>query len=263
MWSVYYFLRKYWMYSKKMTRNPCWYQILFFFPQKISKMETKYKKASESLARTFFYLQWEKKKKKLGLETVEHTASTILVVHIVTKNEKTLSIPYWSFGCLQTTWISVGAVLFYFFIFVPTWDGWGLQVRFCHMDIELCWFFLRKSGRYHKNMDAILRLDLCVWSWRIDDPPRRKGREIKDGLCLWSAGLQNPGGKRRWYVYTWLVRSSPPQPSEALTCPHQLTYALLFIQAVRYNVGDGSTITTGGLLGLWQSHWKKNIPKLK
>lgn len=47
-----------------MTRNPCWYQILsffFFFPQKISKMETKYKKASKSLARTFFFTRWRKK----------------------------------------------------------------------------------------------------------------------------------------------------------------------------------------------------------
>lgn len=51
-------------------------------------METKYKKASKSLARTFFYLHSgeEKKKKKLGMDTVEHTASTILVVQIVTKN---------------------------------------------------------------------------------------------------------------------------------------------------------------------------------
>lgn len=50
-------------------------------------METKYKKASKSLARTFFYLHsGEEKKKKLGMDTVEHTASTILVVQIVTKN---------------------------------------------------------------------------------------------------------------------------------------------------------------------------------
>lgn len=74
------------------------------------------------------------------METVEHTASTILVVQMVTKNlkERTLSIPYWSFGCLQATWIFVGAVIFYFydyffFFFVPTRDGWGLQARFCHI----------------------------------------------------------------------------------------------------------------------------------
>ena len=79
-----------------------------------------------------------------------------------------------------------------------------------------------------------------------------------------SAGLQNPRGN--WegqYEYTWLVHLSSPPPSWALTpCPHQLTYALLFIQAVRYHFGDGSTITTGGLLRLRQSHWKE-IPKLK
>lgn len=50
-------------------------------------METKYKKASKSLARTVFYLHsGEEEEKKLGMDTVEHTASTILVVQIVTKN---------------------------------------------------------------------------------------------------------------------------------------------------------------------------------
>lgn len=38
----------------------------FFFPQKISKMETKYKKASKSLARSFFIYTVEKKKKNSG-----------------------------------------------------------------------------------------------------------------------------------------------------------------------------------------------------
>lgn len=88
-----------------------------FFPQKISKMETKYtKKKKSQRARTFFlFTQWRRKKNP-GMETVEHTASTILVVQMVTKNlkERTLSIPYWSFGCLQATWIFVGAVIFYF-----------------------------------------------------------------------------------------------------------------------------------------------------
>lgn len=40
----------------------------------------------KSLARTFFYLHTVEKKKKLGMDTVEHTASTIVVVQMVTKN---------------------------------------------------------------------------------------------------------------------------------------------------------------------------------
>lgn len=49
-------------------------------------METKYKKASKSLVRTFFIYTVEKKK-KIRMDTVEHTASTILVVlQTVTKN---------------------------------------------------------------------------------------------------------------------------------------------------------------------------------
>lgn len=89
-----------------------------------------------------FFLQSgeEEEKNKLWMDTDEHTASTILVIQIVTKiKERTLSIPYWSFGCLQTTWITVGAV--FIFIFFPTQNRWGLQVRFCHMDIEWCYFF--------------------------------------------------------------------------------------------------------------------------
>lgn len=65
MWSVY-FLRKYWMYSKKrnQTRNPCWYQI-FFFPQKISKMKTKYSKKKSEQGHVFFYLHSREEKKIL------------------------------------------------------------------------------------------------------------------------------------------------------------------------------------------------------
>lgn len=89
MKCVYYFflkkniecIPKKWQETRADTR------FFFFFPQKISKMETKYKKASKSLARSFFIYTAEKiKKKKLGMDTVEHTASTILVVQIVTKN---------------------------------------------------------------------------------------------------------------------------------------------------------------------------------
>lgn len=114
----YFFLKKILNVFQKNDKKPV--LIPDFFPQKISKMETKYKKASKSLARSFFFhLHSGEGKKELGMDTVEHTASTILVVQIVTKNfkERTLSIPYWSFGCLQTTWISVGAVLFFFFFF--------------------------------------------------------------------------------------------------------------------------------------------------
>lgn len=128
-------------------------------------------------------------------------------------------------------------------------------------------FFLRKSGRYHKNMDTILRLDLCVWSWRIDDPPRRKGREIKDGLCLWSAGLQNPGGKRRWYVYTWLVRLSPPQPSEALTnspmhfCSFKLWGTILGMRAQlqQEDCYDFDKVTEKNIFPNWNKRLEKNV----
>lgn len=153
-----------------MTRNPCWYKILFLFLRRFQKWKQNRKKLQRVerglfFFSFFFFIYTVEERDKLEMDTVEHTASTILVVQMVTK-ERTLSIPYWSFGCLQATWISVGAVLFFCFIFffVPTWDGWGLQVRFCHKDIEWCGgvfvyfgsLFLRKSGRHHNNMDRIL-----------------------------------------------------------------------------------------------------------
>lgn len=83
----YFFLKKILNVFQKNDKKPVLIPD-FFFPQKISKMETKYKKASKSLARSFFsFTQW-RRKKKLGMDTVEHTASTILVVQIVTKNLK-------------------------------------------------------------------------------------------------------------------------------------------------------------------------------
>lgn len=64
---VYYFLRKYWMYSKKNDKKPVLIPEFYFifFPQKISKMETKYKKTSKNFARTFlktFTVHSEEKK---------------------------------------------------------------------------------------------------------------------------------------------------------------------------------------------------------
>lgn len=69
-------------------------------------------------------------------------------------------------------------------------------------------------------------------------------------------GYINPGEKQEVDVF------SPP-PSQALTpCPHQLTYALLFIQAVRYHFGDGSTIDNRRTATTWtQSAIKRKIPK--
>lgn len=117
------FLKKILNVFQKNDKKPVLIPDFIFFSSEDFKNGNKIQKSFKEFSGNFFLFTVEKKKKKLGLETVEHTASTILVVQIVTKNEKTLSIPYWSFGCLQTTWISVGAVfsyLFYFFIFVPT-----------------------------------------------------------------------------------------------------------------------------------------------
>ena len=61
----YFFLKKILNVFQKNDKKPVLIpDIIFFFPLKISKMETKYKKASKSLARTFFYLHSGEEKKK-------------------------------------------------------------------------------------------------------------------------------------------------------------------------------------------------------
>lgn len=168
---IFLFLRKYWMYSKKKNdKKPVLIQDFVFVPQKISKMETKPKKASKSWAGSFFFFfsffsftQWRRETNSRWIQL------------------NTLPLQSWSYKW----WLKKGLFLFhtgalvvykphgylwvqfYSFVlsfFVPTWDGWGLQVRFCHKDIEWCGgvfvyfgsLFLRKSGRHHNNMDRIL-----------------------------------------------------------------------------------------------------------
>lgn len=84
MWSVCVFLKKILnVFQKK--KNTVLIPYLFFL-RRFQKWRQTYKKASKSLARSFFYIYNVEKKKELGMETVEHTASTILVVQMVTMN---------------------------------------------------------------------------------------------------------------------------------------------------------------------------------
>lgn len=101
---------------------------------------------------------------------------------------------------------------------------------------------------------------LCLGSWDLISSGAEAEKSRTGLFCgELSAGLQNPGGNWEDNIgapaWCACLHLSPRKHSHpALT---RLTYALLFIQAVRYNFGDGSTITTGGLLRLWQSHWKR------
>lgn len=58
----------------------------FFFSSEDFKNGNKIQKSFKEFSKNFFlFTQW-RRKKKLGMDTVEHTASTILVVQVVTKN---------------------------------------------------------------------------------------------------------------------------------------------------------------------------------
>lgn len=173
MWSVYYFsfLKKILnvFQKKKMTRNPCWYKILFLFLRRFQKWKQNRKKLQRVERGLFFFFflffsftQWRRETNSRWIQL------------------NTLPLQSWSYKW----WLKKGLFLFhtgalvvykphgylwvqfYSFVlsfFVPTWDGWGLQVRFCHKDIEWCGgvfvyfgsLFLRKSGRHHNNMDRI------------------------------------------------------------------------------------------------------------
>lgn len=153
-----------------MTRNPCWYKILFLFLRRFQKWKQNRKKLQRVERGLFFFsffffsfTQWRRETNSRWIQL------------------NTLPLQSWSYKW----WLKKGLFLFhtgalvvykphgylwvqfYSFVlsfFVPTWDRWGLQVRFCHKDIEWCGgvfvyfgsLFLRKSGRHHNNMDRIL-----------------------------------------------------------------------------------------------------------
>lgn len=199
MWSVYYFFlkkilnvfQKKWQETRADTR--------FFFPQKISKMETKYKKASKSLARSFFsFTQWGRKK-KLGMDTVEHTASTILVVQIVTKNLKK------------------GLFLFHTGALVVYKPHGYLWVQFCFSFLFFCFFFFlaflfpHKTGGVCKCASAIWTLSGVGVFWgRVAGIITTWTRSSKWTFYLWSRVLRldhqpwSGGGKNQgWALFCW------------------------------------------------------------
>lgn len=115
------------------------------------------KRSASSLLFSFFYT----KEEELGKATVEHTASAILFVQKQYYYEKIknrlFTIPYWSFGCLQNTRISVGAVFFGLGWIVG--KGRVLQVRFCKMDIQWPVLFWRE-GRRTSQCDPLVEVAL-------------------------------------------------------------------------------------------------------
>lgn len=163
------------------------------FPRKISKMETEYKKASMLANCVIFLFCFLHRGEEINqrMDTVEHTASTILVVQTVTFFYSILEL--WLF----TNHMDIcGCSSFFFsfcYIYVPTYE-WALQVRFCHMDIcggLSCVFFVFlfffgdkwQASQKHRHDPLtgplwwwILKLDDQLWSRRMD--------KIKDGLCF-------------------------------------------------------------------------------
>lgn len=91
-------------------------------------------------------------------------------------------------------------------------------MRFCHMDIEWCWFEEELQASQRHGRDPLTGpLCLCGRGFLKLDQPWSGGVKIKDGLCFVENGVQGcitlEGTERAIYEYTWLVHLSSPQPS--------------------------------------------------
>lgn len=226
---------------------------IFFFSSEDfkngNKIHTQKKSKSKDI---FLFTQWRRKKKNPGMETVEHTASTILVVQMVTKNlkERTLSIPYWSFGCLQATWIFVGAVIFlvlwfYFFLF-PRETGGVCKRASAILDTKRCRFEDERRSQKHGG-------DPGAGPARFVDPGTWSSERV-GSLFLFCfaengvAGLQNPRENREREVTLLSARALPLTHSPMHFCSFKLWGTIL---------GMGAQFSTGGWLRLG-SRQKRN-----
>lgn len=101
--------------------------------------------------------------------------------------------------------------------------------------------FWGRLAWHHNNKDKILSLDLLHGPGSgvvtINHGAEAKNQRLARLCGEWSAGLSlTLEGTERTMSTPAECTCLHPQPSQALTpCPHQLTYALLFIQAVRYH----------------------------
>lgn len=201
MWSVYYFfLKKILNVFQKKDKKPVLIPDIIFFSSEDFKNGNKIQKSFKEFSEDFFYLHsGEGKKTRDGYSWTHCLYNPGRTNSDYEFKERTLSIPYWSFGCLQTTWISVGAVFFLFYFCF----SFFCLVLFPHKTGGVCkcasaiWTLsgvgLTKSCRHHNNTDKILQdQDFCVCgrgSWNLINHGVEAWK-IKDGLCFVENGVQ-------------------------------------------------------------------------
>lgn len=81
----YFFLKKILNVFQKNDKKPVLIPD-FFFLRRFQKWKQNTKKLQRVLRGLFLFIYTVEKEKKVGMDTVKHTASTILVVQMVTKN---------------------------------------------------------------------------------------------------------------------------------------------------------------------------------
>lgn len=155
----------------------------FLFPQKISKkVETKYKKYS--FTKVFILHSGEREKKSNAGWTQLNTLPLQSCSEWLSLKKMTFFLFHTgAFGCLQATWINCGCSFiflnFILFFCSHVWDGWGLQVRFCHTDNEWWWyffFFLRTTGRHQRTSSSNFgpsETQQKNWGWTLWRVERR------------------------------------------------------------------------------------------
>lgn len=241
-----------------MTRNPCWLipDFHFFFSEDFYKKNRNIQKSFKEFSENFKKkkMTGEKRRRrrnKLWMDTVEHTASTILVGQMVTKNSKKGSfysvLELWLF----TNHMDLCGCSFYFHFSFPHKTGGVCKCASAIWTLSGVLFFYswgRVAGVTRPRTRAPNRTFSCVvvdpetWSTNGAEAGKSRMGSVVVFVVVVENGVQsciNPWGN-------WGRHEFPSTLASAHTLPtHRLTYALLFIQAVRYHSGDGSTNYNG------------------
>lgn len=131
-------------------------------------------------------------------------------------------------------------------------------MRFCHMDIEWCWGFLRKSGGHHNNMDKILWVDLLfvvtgLETWSSAMEQRRKKSRMGSVLLNRVQGCRTLEGTEKaiWvhlvsalvFTSTLLRTHTLPSPTHLCTFVHSSCEVQFWGWEHNYNRRIATTLT--------------------
>lgn len=143
--------------------------------------------------------------------------------------------------------ISVGSVFIFISFFPPHKTGGVCKCASAIWTLSGVFFFFEEEWQVSQEHGHGPLTAPFVWLriLRLDDQPAEAGKS-RTGSVFVETGVQGcitlEGTERVTRVHPVSALVFTPTLRSTHTLPtHQLTYALLFIQAVRYHFGDGST----------------------